>query len=439
MVFLHLRMITQLNVYDATMARLKMIFDHFEYVYVSFSGGKDSGLLLNMAIEYIRRYAPGRRLGVFHMDYEIQYRHTTEYVQRTWEQNRDILDIYHCCVPFKVSTCTSMYQDFWRPWDPKMKNLWVRELPRNAYTEKDFSFYTQGQRDYDFQFLFATWLRVKKNYSSVCCLVGIRTQESINRWRTIHSDNNYRHWQGCKWTREIDKQVYNAYPIYDWETEDVWAAYGKFGWDYNRLYDLYWKAGIPLARQRVASPFISEAISYLGVYRAIDPDTWGKMISRVNGVNFSGMYGNTTAMGWRSINCPPGKTWKEYMYFLLDTLPDEIRNNYLSKLEVSRRFWRTKGGVLADETIQKLRDAGIEFTIGKDTSYKTNKKPVMMEYIEDIDIPEFREIPSYKRMCICILKNDHACKYMGFAITKKEKEMRERVMKKYKALKNGRI
>ena len=56
-----------------------------------------------------------------------------------------------------------------------------------------------------------------------------------------------------------------------------------------------------------------------------------------------------------------------------------------------------------------------------------------MEYLDDIDIPE-SEIPTYKRMCICILKNDHSCKYMGFALTKREKELRDSVMKKYKSL-----
>ncbi|MBR5813899.1 MAG: DUF3440 domain-containing protein, partial [Bacteroidaceae bacterium] len=80
---------------------------------------------------------------------------------------------------------------------------------------------------------------------------------------------------------------------------------------------------------------------------------------------------------------------------------------------------------------------GVEFTVGKGTAYKTNKKPVMMEYIEDIDIAEFREIPSYKRMCICILKNDHVCKYMGFSPTKHEREIKKNVMTKYKSLKNG--
>lgn len=127
------------------------------------------------------------------------------------------------------------------------------------------------------------------------------------------------------------------------------------------------------------------------------------------------------------------------MYFLLGTLPEETRRNYLDKLDVSVRFWRTKGGCLGDEVIEKLRAAGVDFTVGDSTSYRTDKKPVRMEYIDDIDIPEFREIPTYKRMCICILKNDHVCKYMGFALTKTEKEKKEKVMEKYKLLNNGKI
>ena len=62
-----------------------------------------------------------------------------------------------------------------------------------------------------------------------------------------------------------------------------------------------------------------------------------------------------------------------------------------------------------------------------------------MEYLDDIDIPEFREIPTYKRMCVCILKNDHACKYMGFALTKREKQLRELIMEKYGSLEYGKV
>ena len=80
-------MIRQLDVYEAAQRRLKVVFDMFDYVYVSFSGGKDSGVLLNLCIDYIRRNAPGRKLGVMHMDYEVQYRDTTDYVARTLAAN----------------------------------------------------------------------------------------------------------------------------------------------------------------------------------------------------------------------------------------------------------------------------------------------------------------------------------------------------------------
>lgn len=100
--------------------------------------------------------------------------------------------------------------------------------------------------------------------------------------------------------------VYNAYPIYDWKTTDVWIANGKFCWPYNPIYDLYYRAGVPLEKQRVASPFISEAQSSLKLYRAIDPEMWGKMINRINGVNFTAIYGGTTAVGWHKMVLPSG-------------------------------------------------------------------------------------------------------------------------------------
>ena len=419
------------NVYEAALSRIEKVFTDFDNIYVSFSGGKDSGVLLNLCIDYIRRNNLKRRLGVFHMDYEVQYEMTVRYVEEVFSSNSDILDIYRVCVPFKVPTCTSMYQSYWRPWDDEQKNIWVREMPRSALRKEDFPFFSEDMWDYDFQIAFSEWIHRYRRAGRTCCLVGIRTQESFNRWRAIHSDKNYCCYEHYKWTRKISDNVYNAYPIYDWLTTDIWVANGRFGWSYNRLYDLYYQAGVPLEKQRVASPFISAAVPNLQLYRVIDPNMWGRMVNRVNGVNFANIYGNTSAMGWYTVKLPKGMTWEKYMHFLLSTLPEETRNGYLDKLSVSINFWRNKGGVLADETIEKLRNMGIKIEVGESSNYHTTKKPVRMEYLDDIDIEEFQQIPSFKRMCICILKNDHTCKYMGFSLSKTERERRDKIMEKY--------
>lgn len=421
----------QKNVYELTQERLKMIFEEFDNIYISFSGGKDSGGLLNLCIDYIRQNSLKRKIGIFHMNYEVQYSMTIDYVNRVLETNRDILDVYRICVPFRVTTCTSMYQSYWRPWDEQKKEAWVREMPKDAMKVDKFPFYNRKMWDYDFQIEFSRWLHLQKAARRTCCLVGIRTQESYNRWRTIYRGVK-KQYKNCMWSTEIDENVYNLYPLYDWKTEDIWVANGKFGWDYNKLYDLYYQAGVSLDRQRVASPFINEAIESLALYKVIDPDTWGKMIGRVNGIGFAGLYGNTHAAGRKSIRLPEGYTWKSFMEFLLSTLTEHTRNRYLAKLKTSIRFWKEKGGVLSDEVIQKLKDRNIPIQIGDSSNYKTEKKPVRMDYLDDIDIEEFREIPSYKRMCICILRNDHTCKYMGFALTKEENEMKSNALEKYK-------
>ena len=117
------------NVYELAQERLDMLFKEFDNIYVSFSGGKDSGVLLNLCVDYIRRHKLKRKIGVFHMDYEIQYTMTVDYVNRILRDNASMLEVYRVCVPFKVATCTSMFQRFWRPWDPDMQSLWVRPMP----------------------------------------------------------------------------------------------------------------------------------------------------------------------------------------------------------------------------------------------------------------------------------------------------------------------
>ena len=40
------------NVYEALQERLHFLFREFENIFLSFSGGKDSGLLLNLLLDF---------------------------------------------------------------------------------------------------------------------------------------------------------------------------------------------------------------------------------------------------------------------------------------------------------------------------------------------------------------------------------------------------
>ena len=207
------------------------------------------------------------------------------------------------------------------------------------------------------------------------------------------------------------------------------------GKPYNKLYDLYYQAGVPVAKMRVASPFNDCAMDTLHLYKVIDPVNWGKMVGRVNGVNMASLYGGTTAMGWKSITKPAHFTWKEYCFFLLNTLPEDVRENYLTKLKTSIKFWHDRGGALDAETIRELEESGIQFE-NRGKKCKTSTKDVCTfdDYPDEAAVTKFKEVPSYKRMCVCIIKNDYLCKYMGFAPTKVESERRAKAIAKYKNL-----
>lgn len=173
----------------------------------------------------------------------------------------------------------------------------------------------------------------------------------------------------------------------------------------------------------------------MNLYRVIDPEIWTKLVGRVRGANFGAIYGKTKAMGYRSITLPEGHTWKSYTQFLLETLPARLRNNYVKKFNTSIHFWHETGGGLPEETIRELMEKGYHIQRNGISNYTINKNSriIFLGPIPDHtdDIKSTKDIPSWKRMCYCILKNDHTCRFMGFGLTRQEQKRVDIIRCKY--------
>lgn len=429
------------NVYEAFQERLRFIFEEFDNIYVSFSGGKDSGLLLNLVLDYQKKYAPEKKIGVFHQDFEAQYTVTTEYIERTFKRIEKDVEPYWVCLPMATRTALSSYEMFWYPWDDKKQEAWVRPMPKHDYVinlEKNpMTTYKYRMHQEDLAKQFGRWYSMSHEGKKTVCLLGMRADESMQRYSGF-LNKKYGYQDEC-WISRQFKDVWCASPIYDWSTSDVWHANYLFEYDYNHLYDLYYMAGLSASQMRVASPFNDYSKDSLNLYRVIDPEIWAKLIGRVQGANFACIYGRSKAMGYRNVTLPEGHTWESYTKFLLDTLPVRLRNNYVKKFNTSIKFWHNTGGGLDEETIEELLAHGYKIRRNGVSNYTLNKKSrvVFEGRIPDHtdDIKSTKDIPSWKRMCYCILKNDHICRFMGFGLTRQQQKRIDIIRMKYKNVK----
>ena len=391
------------NVYEAAVERFEIIFKEFDRVCISFSNGKDSGVLLNLAIEVAKKL---NKLPVhaMYIDMEAQYQHSIDYTVKMFDRSE--VKAYWICLPIHLRNAVSQFQNHWLCWDPDKKDAWVRDLPKHQSVISDesyFSFFRRGMEFEEFTPEFAKWISQGEKTASV---IGIRSDESLNRYRTIKSDskityNNYQ-WTTKLFREDPEQEIYNAYPIYDWHVEDIWTANAKFDWEYNKIYDLMYMAGVSLHKQRLCQPYGDDQRQGLYLFKALEPETWAKIVNRVEGANFGNRYTETdkTTLGNYKVNLPPGHTYESYAKFLLDTMPPYLAEHYQTKIDTFLKWWEKE-----------------EIKIIPDTA--------------DPKMEAARKAPSWRRICKVLLKNDYWCKGLSFSQTKRELEKQMEIITKY--------
>jgi len=391
------------DVFTAAQERLDFIFTKFEKVYLSFSGGKDSGLLLNMALEAARRHGK-LPLDVMFVDMEAQYAHTIEHVDRML--SRPDVNPYWICLPIHLRNAVSQIQPHWLCWDESLKDAWVRPMPEHPGVISDpdyFPFFRPGMEFEEFVPAFGEWFSEGK---STACLVAIRADESLNRFRTIRNEKKGT-FEGQMWTTQIAGNLFNAYPVYDWRTEDIWAANGKQKYDYNRIYDLMHMAGLSIHQMRLCQPYGDDQRKGLYLFKMLEPETWGKIVNRVEGANFGNRYAGGKVLGNFKVQLPPGHTYRSYAKFLLSTMPPHLEEHYRKKIYKFLIWWKEHRHDFDLKGIPDYADARMEAQ---------------------------KKVPSWRRICKVLLKNDYWCKGLSFSQTKREMERQAKLITKYMEL-----
>lgn len=385
-----------IDVLTAARQRIAYVFDSFPRIYVSFSGGKDSSVMLHLVMDEAQKR--GRKVGVLFVDLEGQYKITIDYIEQMYELYAGHIIPFWCCLQMSLRNAVSAFQPKWVAWDRSQKDKWIRPMPDNCKTDEDFPFYYAGMEFEEFVPKFGHWFSHGK---LTACFVGIRSDESLNRYRTIAGRKS--RFEGKNWTTWVGGTLYNAYPIYDWKTQDVWRYNGKFFKPYNRLYDLMHKAGVSIHQQRICQPYGDDQRRGLWLFHVIEPETWGKLIARVNGANsgalFNGEHGNINGM--LKIQKPNGHTWESFAKLLLLSMPEKTKLHFENKISVFLKWWQDRGypNGIPDEV--------------------------------DVELEAHKKAPSWRRVCKALLRNDYWCKGLSFTQTKAEAyEKYMKIMKK---------
>jgi len=384
------------NVLEASKERITKIFNDFEKYYISFSGGKDSTVMTHLVLEEAKKR--NKKVGLLIIDLEAQYKNTIEHIEEIIEKYKDNIDLHWFCGELLLRNAVSDFQPKWVCWDNDNKNIWVRDKPDKASDLSQYDFYVPKMEFEEFMVLFGKWYAKDKLTAG---FIGIRSDESLHRYRAITSNKKNLTHNNYKWTTKLSKTLFNVYPIYDWRTEDIWIFHSKYkNLCHNKIYDLMTMAGVKLSNQRLCQPYGDDQKRGLWLYHILESDTWYKLLNRVSGVNSGSLYINEKGNinGYNNVTKPNNHTWESYCNYLLKSLPNKMQSHYKEKFKKFIVGWKKRG-------YKKIPD----------------------EAPHDLEVKCWA--PSWKRMVRCILRNDYYCKGLGQTQPKSE------AYEKYKSIK----
>ena len=294
------------SVWDAALDRINRIFDEFDNVVISTSGGKDSTVTMQLAL-MVAEQRGKLPLKMLFLDQEAEYRMTIEYMRQAMSDPR--VEPLWIQAPIKLFNATSMDEPWLMCWEEGGE--WMR--PKEEISIKENVFGTDRFHDI-FPKMLAHWFPNEK----ACFLAGVRAEESPQRLAGLTTGQTYKE---ITWGKVLDKKKdhYTFYPLYDWCLSDVWKSIHDNEWPYCQIYDELYRYGQAPHKMRVSNLHHETAVHSLFFLHEVEPDTWMSLTKRLKGVNQAKHMQKHEMLAVK--NLPPMfKDWKEYRDYLTDNL-----------------------------------------------------------------------------------------------------------------------
>lgn len=322
------------NVLQAARERISFVFDNFETINVSISGGKDSEVLAHLTLEEAKRR--NRRVGIFFLDEEVVYQSTIEMVEYIIEEMApDAVIPLWLQIEFNLTNATSLTETQFIPWEAGKHKLWLR--PKKSYAIKFPMWDTKTQyvadKNKGFGF-YDVFVNFERCYTNTAFLVGLRGAESPNRWRTVSKHPVSIGGQSIYWGTQKGENV-SLYPLYDWNFHDVWHYIAEQGLPYHKIYDYQFRKGYPINEMRISSLIHEKSFKALCDLPEFEPNTYDKLIKRAKGIILAQETGKNNKL-FRARKLPKNfRSWRAYRDFLLETHPEPDKRDIMA-----RRFAR---------------------------------------------------------------------------------------------------
>lgn len=318
------------TVLAAARERIAFIFDHFESIICSISGGKDSGVLAYLALLEAKKR--GRKIGLFFLDEEVLYQSSVDQVEYLMELFPENVNKLWLQIEFRLTNATSFEEGQLICWEAGKHKDWMRAKKPFAIQHRMWALEDQTVRDKNKGFGFYDVIEnFERCYTNTAFLVGLRAAgESPNRWRAVVKNPVDIGGKRVYWGTKKGAN-FALYPIYDWNFHDVWKYIYDEKLRYSKIYDYQFKKGYPISEMRVSSLIHERSFKSICDLPEFEPKTYAKLQKRIKGISLAQEAGRNAKL-FRCQKLPKNfKSWIAYRDFLLDTYPDASKKEIFVK------------------------------------------------------------------------------------------------------------